>query len=102
MLNLGYVRVHSDDVVVTAWYTTTGSPRAAQTLRNNGARCLEITNPSNRTGTARLVKADGTFHTIRLQPGTTGLTLAELKALGWNTRGDMGLESPVLDPVARK
>jgi len=99
-LNIGYIGVTQDDVEVRVYYQTTGGVGPSQILRDNeNGRALEVINPSNRTGTVVLLTADGTEVPIPLEPGTFGRTRNEMRTLGFQRRGDVGMQSPILDPI---
>lgn len=98
-VNIGYIGITQDDVDCRVYYQTTGTVGPSQILRNLNGRCLEVQNPSNRTGKLILIRNDGTEVEIPLQPGTFGRTRNEMQTLGFQRRGDVGMQSPILDPI---
>jgi len=97
-LNIGYVGIIKEDVDIRILHQTTGTVGPSQLLRDNAqGRCLEILNPSNRTGRFDLIKPDGTIIVIDLEPGTFGRSRSQMQTLGFQRRGDVGLGSVILD-----
>jgi hypothetical protein len=90
-LNVGYIQASHDGVLVEVRYNPQGAARAAQPLRQTGspARCIQITNPENRTGTVEFTGPGGTV-SVPLNPGTTGYSLPQAQStLKLRTRGDV-------------
>lgn len=100
-INIGYVEntIFDGDVVVRIYYDANFTPVGDDQPLINGPRgfCLDVTNKTGRTVTATISgvgKTPLTFPLGQGDPVTTGVsrsrTAAQVNALGFNTRGDVG------------
>lgn len=98
-LNIGYIELGGGGVTVRIYYDTTFTPVGVNQPLVNGPRgwCLDVTNTS---GTSRTVTIEGLTNNPLVaaigqgDPVTSGAgrsrTAAQLAALGFTTRGNVG------------
>ena len=89
-MNSGVKGASTEDVTVEIRYDTDYRPIGSdQPLVNVNGYCMTVENPNGYTGKVRIADAADVVLEFDIDPGWVNLTVEDLQARGFATRGDV-------------